>query len=118
MTVMVHSSTTSPFDFLGTFPPLFRRVSESRINADLLDEEIRTILREWDADASAADNLIVAQTDPLSATVSHELRYPSDPVEAVRYIGSVLQLPQVQVLDAVGIKERTFFGWQTQLRRP
>lgn len=118
MTVTVHSSTTSPFDFLGTFPPVFRRASESKFNAYLIDEKIRTVLGEWDFYASAADTLSVSEIATITPLAETTSPYPTDPVEAIRYIGSVLQISQDQVLDAVGIKERTYFGWKTQLRRP
>ena len=43
---------------------------------------------------------------------------PTDPVEAVDYLTRALQLSQDEVLEAVGIAKRTFFGWKTKGRRP
>jgi len=39
------------------------------------------------------------------------LTFPQNAVEAVEYLKNSVQLPRDQVLDAVGIAKRTFFGW-------
>jgi hypothetical protein len=118
MRVMVQSATTSPFEFLGTFPPKFRRFTESRVNADFLAAEISMVLREWDASTTIADTLTFSQTGAVDAGLEPGRTYPSDPVEAIQHLSSLLQIPQERVLAAVGVKERTFFGWKSQLRRP
>ena len=43
---------------------------------------------------------------------------PADAVEAVAYLSRVLNISQDRVLDAVGVRPRTFFGWKTENRRP
>jgi len=41
---------------------------------------------------------------------------PTDPVDAVAYLVRVLQIPQEEVLEAVKVAPRTFFGWKTHGR--
>ena len=38
--------------------------------------------------------------------------FPQNAVEAVHFISHCLLIPQKETLDAVGISERTFFGWK------
>lgn len=66
--------------------------------------EIVGVLSRWDAEA------------PISDTSSTE--FPEDAVEAVAFIASRLGVTQDEVLNAAGIKERTFFGWRSSGHQP
>jgi hypothetical protein len=66
--------------------------------------EIVGVLSRWDAET------------PISDTGSTE--FPEDAVEAVAFITSKLGVTQDEVLNAAGIKERTFFGWRSSGHQP
>jgi hypothetical protein len=100
---------TSTRDLFGVGDSLaqqFRKRSRTTFNVDIVAREIAEVLEAWDAeDAQIADGL---QTLP----------YPSDPVSAIDFLRGALQVSQDDVLAALDIRERTFFGWKTKGHRP
>lgn len=46
-----------------------------------------------------------------------ETTFPQSPVDAVKFLSDVLGRPKEQVLAAVGISHRTFFGWSSKSDR-
>lgn len=78
--------------------------SRTEFNSSVVRPEIAGVLRRWDNES------------PSSEVDSSE--FPVDSVEAVAFVVAKLGVTQEEVLNAAGIKERTFFGWRNGVHRP
>lgn len=110
MSVMVRSVAASQSGFVGTFPPFYERVSRTSLNIAPIKELIRDVLAEFDE--LDIEELLDARPADRPAT------YPADEVAAVEFLRNSLRVTQDQVLAAVGVAQRTFFGWKQHGRRP
>ena len=108
MTAMLASATTDPFGIAGTFPVRVRRTASSTVDVGLLGDTIRRVLESWEQFKAAPVNRYAA----VPAQHMAERPYPETPLEAVNYLRDLLQVSRDAVLAAVGIAERTFYGWQ------
>lgn len=74
-----------------------------------VDPVILDVVFEWDGIEHSIIDLLTER--PI-------LKYPRNAVQAVAYIKSALGVSQSDVLKAVGIPPRTFFGWKKLLSNP
>lgn len=110
MSVMVQSAAASQTGFIGTFPPFYERVSRTSLNIAPITDRIRDVLAEFDE--MDLEQLLDVRPTGRPAT------YPADEVAAVDFLRDSLRVTQEQVLAAVGVAGRTFFGWKQLGRRP
>lgn len=110
MSVMVKSVTASQSGFIGTFPPFYKRVSRTSLNIVPVRDRIRDVLAEFDE--MDLEELMEVRPSDRPAT------YPADEVAAIEFVRDSLRVTQDQVLAAVGVAGRTFFGWKQLGRRP
>ncbi|MBI1376792.1 MAG: hypothetical protein GC157_04815 [Frankiales bacterium] len=104
-TTMARPTGTFPgFDLPDWAAHVVKRPSPTNLNTDIITREIAEVIAAWDA-----GTLNAVEVAP---------EFPQDPVEAVAFIKELLGVSQDDVLNAVGVKERTFFGWKQEGRRP
>jgi hypothetical protein len=108
---MVSSLSNSESGFVQTFPRFFQRASRTSINVKPVTERIREVLVE--SDGLDLEEL-VAEVHPCGRPET----YPANEVAAVEFIRDLLRITQEEVLSAVGVADRTFFGWKQHGRRP
>ena len=107
---MVQSVSSSQTGFIGTFPPFYERASRTSLNVGPITDRIREVLAESDyMDLEELLEIRPVGRPPL---------YPVDEVAGVKFLRDALRVTQDQVLAAVGVAERTFFGWKQHGRRP
>lgn len=110
MKLMTLPATAVDTGFVGRFPDLYTRSARSTINVAAISDQIREVLADWDEidlDAVLAE-----------APTGRPESYPVDEIGAVEFLRDLLRISQDRVLQAVGIAERTFFGWKQHGRRP
>ena len=98
------SATALPLVDVPAWNDRVVRRSRTELSPFLMRPEIIGVLRRWD------------DVPPISEADLHE--FPEDSVEAVAFIASRLGDTQDEVLNATGIKERTYFGWRSSGHRP
>jgi len=98
------SATALPLVDVPAWNDRVVRRSRTELSPFLMRPEIIGVLRRWD------------DVPPISEADLHE--FPEDSVEAVAFIASKLGVTQDEVLNATGIKERTYFGWRSSGHRP
>lgn len=120
MTLLMPEQTVDPFGIVGTFPAKFKRAASSTVNIDLIAGEIHDVLVAWEEmTASPVHSPATLHSGSGTPKTEVRLRYPSTPVEAVEYVRGLLGVSQDAVLAAVGVAQRTFFGWKkTPSSRP
>ncbi|MGE4115867.1 MAG: hypothetical protein AB7G36_16975 [Candidatus Nanopelagicales bacterium] len=91
---------------------LSRRTSITNVHLDAITPEVGAVISTWDAAAGSENSTV------LDMAFARQTIYPSDPVDAVKFLEDVLGETQESVLAAVGVAYRTFHGWQGQGRRP
>ena len=109
MSVMVQSVSSSQTGFIGTFPEFYKRASRTSLNIGPITDRIRDVLAESDH----MDLEVLLEVRPTGRPPL----YPIDEVAAVEFIRDALRVTQDQVLAAVGVAERTYFGWKQHGRR-
>lgn len=112
MSVMVRSASASQSGFFGAIPMpgFFKKASRTSLNIEPITEQIRDVLVE--TEQLRLDELFVSHPGGRASA------YPVDEVAAVEYIRQLLRVTQDEVLAAVDVAERTFFGWKQLGRRP
>lgn len=83
--------------------------SRTPLGSEIIDSWLVDLVHSWDG---------VKEVSTKEAAKTDVLDYPQTVVKAVAYIKEALGISQNDVLKAVGIPPRTFFGWKKLLRNP
>lgn len=105
MSAQAAQPTTAPFSGLngvfGWAQSPAKRTSRTTLNRLAVAPPVATVIALWNE-----------ESEWVPSGTSTETSYPTSPTDAVAFIVDTLDWPQQKVLGALGIPERTFFGWK------